>query len=590
MSLAVRFFLGLLALPLGLSRPPAQIAAVDAPQIWVADESVKVRPSALPPAPDAKARISLAAAGGECTGAQIVVEGPVKSLRATATPLRGAAVAVPVSLARVATMRLVHPSGPDGADGEWPDALIPARDSIWGEERNAFPIDVAAGRAQAIFVEACVPSGAGSGRAKGAVRVAWQGGAREVSIELSLRGFDLPATSTLRTAFGFSGYSAARGHGQPASANRDLTRQYDTMALRRGITLMGGTQDAPPHRLVRGEEQIDWTAYDAEVGPFLDGTALPGGARWTSVELREPARLTREERRAWRVAWVQHFEQRGWADRLYSYVEDEPAEDKLPAVELHAHELLEDAPRARRLVTTALSGRLPSVDLWVELLNCFAQPPSATCPRPVSREAYAQAEAADARVWWYQSCVSHGCAKDGTRNPEFQGWPSYMIDAPATDARAMGTLAFANRIAGELYFDVVYEYDHGDPWQTQWAFGGNGDGTLYYPGTPARIGGSHQVPVESLRLVQISRGLRDHDYLALCANLGDERLARSEAARLAPSLRGFSRDPHSYEAMRARVGDRIEALLAASSRKLNRAATRPVLIKSRSPAPFHETR
>ncbi|GAC1544756.1 MAG: hypothetical protein NVS2B9_12000 [Myxococcales bacterium] len=135
----------------------------------------------------------------------------------------------------------------------------------------------------------------------------------------------------------------------------------------------------------------------------------------------------------------------------------------------------------------------------------------------------------------------------------------------------MGTLAFANRIAGELYYDVVYAYDHGDPWATQWYFGGNGDGTLYYPGTPAHVGGEHDVPIESLRLVQISRGLADHGYLALCAALGDERFARAQAAVLAPSLRSFSRDPRAYAAMRERVAGRIEQLL---QRQRSHASTR----------------
>jgi hypothetical protein len=141
-----------------------------------------------------------------------------------------------------------------------------------------------------------------------------------------------------------------------------------------------------------------------------------------------------------------------------------------------------------------------------------------------------------------------------------------MIDAPATAARVMGTLAFLFDISGELYFDTVYAYDEGDPWKSQWAFGGNGDGTLFYPGTPERIGGTHDVPVESLRLVQVSRSLADHAYLTLCAQLGDPALARAEARAVAPSIRGFTRDPRAYAEMREHIAARIEALL--SARKL----------------------
>ncbi len=530
--------------------------------VWVAHESEKVRPDALAPAATAP-RIVLAAAGGECIGAQIIVRGPVKDLVAAAAPL---APSVPVLISRVATLVLTHPSGPEGESGEWPDALVPVRDALYGETRNAFPVDVGAHRAQAIFVEACVPRGASAQQYRGTVQVSWKSGGLTVPLEVRARGFDLPATPAFATAFGFSGYTAAKGHHRSVEAAGELTRAYDTMALRRGITLFGGTQDAPSHQFRKGVLHIDWRAYDAEVAPFLDGQALPSGARWTAVELRQPGKLDREERRVWRRAWVDHFRKRGWLDRLYAYVHDEPAESDLALVEGKARELREDVPEVRRLVTTTLSDRLPSVDLYVPLVNCIGER-GPTCAHALPRERYQH-------YWWYQSCMSHGCSKDATpsSNPAFRGWPSYMIDAPATAARAMGALAFANGVAGELYFDTVFAYDAAgesgkplppsDPWKSQWAFGGNGDGTLYYPGMPERIGGQHDVPVESLRIVQIARGLADYSYLSLCAQLGDPGLARTEARALAATPRTWSRDPRAYDAMREKISTRVTELIA----------------------------
>ncbi len=523
-------------------------------QIWVADESEKVRPDAPPPPAAQALRVRLVAAGGECVGAQVVVRGPLSGLTAST---RGKAQ---LDLYRVGTIFLEHPSGPEGATGEWPDALIPARDPIYGEERRAFPVDVPEGRAQAIFVEACVGRGIGPSRFSGSLRLSWRGGSAEVPVDVRVRGFDLPATPALATAFGFSGYSAARGHRRGVEAAGELTRAYGLAALRRGITLFGGTQDPPSFSKDGDGVRIDWTSYDAEVGPFLDGKALPGGARWTAVELREPGKLTRAQRRSYRRQWQEHFRQRGWLDRLFRYVEDEPSPDAFPRVAERAREMREDAPEVRRLVTTSWTSALPDVNLWTPLLNCVGEK-NATCPRAVPRAKYD-------RLWWYQSCMSHGCSNDGrpVLDPAFRGWPDYTIDAPATAARAMGTLAFVNDIAGELYFDTVFAYHETDPWQSQWAFGGNGDGTLFYPGTPERIGGRRDVPVESLRLLQVSRSLADHAYLSLCAQLGDPTLARAEARAVAPSLRSFSRDPKAYAQMREHLAARIEALL--SARKL----------------------
>ncbi|MFL5424959.1 MAG: DUF4091 domain-containing protein [Myxococcales bacterium] len=560
-----------------LSCVAAALVASSSVQIWIADESEKVMPDAAPRPTREAPRIRLTAAGSECAGAQIVVrsEKGVKALTASAQPLLSGKQRIPLDLMRVATIKLARPTEPEGRAGEWPDALIPVRDPIYGETRRAFPVDVGAGRAQSIFVEACVPGGFGDShggaRFSSSVQLEWidssaKFASAKVPVDVKVRAFDLPVTPTLATAFGFSGWSAAKGHKRGPEANLELTRVYHTIALRRGITLQGGSQTTPPYEVKGDDVIIDWKLYDDEVAAFLDGTALPSGARWTSVDFREPTKkLNRAQRRSWRRAWVKHFQQRGWLDRLYAYVEDEPAPKDFARVEEHARELREDAPAIRRLVTTALSDKLPSIDLWVPLLNCLGDE-SPNCPRPIARQYYREQEKKGATLWWYQSCMSHGCDPSGVVPPRhraaFTGWPDYVIDVPATAARVMGTLGFANGIAGELYYDVVYSYDFSDPWELQYAFGGNGDGTLYYPGTPARIGGDKDVPIETLRIVQIQRGIQDYEYLALCKKLGDGKLAADEARALAPAIRRFSRDPKAYSSMRATVGARIEVLTA----------------------------
>src|SRR3989449_1507747 len=175
-------------------------------QIWIADESAKVRPDARPPAAAKDPRIRLVAAGGECVGAQLVVQGPVSGL--TAAP-RGKPH---LDLYRIATIVLEHPSGPEGATGEWPDALIPVRHTVYGEERNAFPVDVASGRAQAIFIEACVPLWAGPTRLAASVRLSWRGGSADLPGEGRRPALRLAATPALATPLGVSRHSAAKGH------------------------------------------------------------------------------------------------------------------------------------------------------------------------------------------------------------------------------------------------------------------------------------------------------------------------------------------------------------------------------------------
>ena len=71
----------------------------------------------------------------------------------------------------------------------------------------------------------------------------------------------------------------------------------------------------------------------------------------------------------------------------------------------------------------------------------------------------------------------------------------------------MGIEAYLEGIQGELYYNTVEDYS-GEPWSDALRFGGNGDGTLFYPAHPMRIGGKTEIPVASLRLEALREGLR----------------------------------------------------------------------------------
>jgi len=160
------------------------------------------------------------------------------------------------------------------------------------------------------------------------------------------------------------------------------------------------------------------------------------------------------------------------------------------------------------------------------------------------------------QLWAYQSCMSHGCGGTGAY---FTGWPSYMIDASAVRNRAMQWLLFQYGATGELYYETTMAYSH-DPWSSQWDFSGNGDGTLFYPGTPARIGGTTHVPVASIRLELIREGLEDYEYLKLLSDLGDRDMALREAQALFPTAYQTEVDPAALHAARERIARRIVEL------------------------------
>jgi hypothetical protein len=139
----------------------------------------------------------------------------------------------------------------------------------------------------------------------------------------------------------------------------------------------------------------------------------------------------------------------------------------------------------------------------------------------------------------------------------FRGWPGYEIDRPSAAARAVSWLAWREQVAGELYFDMIYGW-RGDPWRDPRAFAGNGDGTLLYPGLPGRWGGKRPFPVESIRLKVIRDGLEDLEMLRLADAAGLRAEAERIARRVAPSLRGFARDPDAWLAARRELGELLD--------------------------------
>lgn len=501
------------------------LAPALAVEVGVALPTDKVRPSF--PAPAATAAV-LDAARGEVESFQIVIRAeaaPVHVASATASALGAADVRV----YRVGLIDVVTPSNTEGATGPWPDALIPAVDTIVDEPRNAFPFDVPAGESRALWVDVRVPADAVPGEYTGAIDL---GDLGDVPVTLRVHDVALPATSSLPSAFGLGWDRACVAHEGSYTACGDAGVEayhtlYAAFALDYRVTLSGVVYYGP--------DGDDWSRFDRVYGPLLDGTASTWspGARLTSLQL-----MTSDPDAT--LAWSQHFASRGWDDVLFQYTCDEPpAGCGWPDIADRA--AVAHAAGVRTLVTTDLAqltehDLLDVVDIAVPVVNYVDEKDG-----PNHRAEYdAFLARSGTSLWWYQSCMSHGCGGGATTDAYFTGWPSYMIDASGVQNRAMEWLSFRDDLGGELYFATDDQL--ANAWTDQFAYGGNGDGTLFYPGRPDVIGGTTDIPVASQRLACVRDGMEDYELLALLDARGgaDADFARDVANRLFPKASGVA--------------------------------------------------
>ena len=387
------------------------------------------------------------------------------------------------------------PSSVEGTAGPWPDALVPDVDAFVGEKRRAFPFDVPAGEARAIWVELFVPPTATAGALSRAgarhapTAHAPRDGARRAHRARVHAAAHVVAAGDLR----LRGARRRQGAPRPVAARRRRSSSSATKWRRCAIAsaLHGGTMEPAPWRRPRRQAAAStWRAYDAEVGPFLDGKVDRGGpaegARWTRVRLARAATSSRAPTRdEYARQMVAHLRARGWLDRVFDYTFDEPPDDKLDDVRARA------PPRARaaapgvpRLVTHALDDELRgAVDIWCPVVN-FVDDKAGQLELAAARRL--RRAGRGERIWWYQALyeprlrhrrrrVLHRLAELRRRRAGDEPSHLRVADVPLSHGRRAllrhrrGVRARA-RIRGS----------------DQLLFGGNGDGTLFYPGRAAR--------------------------------------------------------------------------------------------------------
>jgi MYXO-CTERM domain-containing protein len=452
-------------------------------------------------------------------------------------------------------------SNDEGAAGDWPDPLVPDVDTYFAEKRNAFPISVTAGETRVVWVDILVPKDQAAGDYAGEIEI-HVAGAKQAAIPVTLHvgSFSLPSTATLASAFGMGWSTPAIAHcpgtsfphcGSTDAANA-IRALYLRSALEHRFTI--SDSDYQPPTSAGGDQ----TAYEKYVLPLVDGSStavrLPG-AKLTSVRLDGNDSTV--------GAWITYARAKGFYDRLFYYPTDEPGTTPAAWASFITHsDALHAADATAKIIITSSiqdatgGGAVSKIDIFVPVIDQLENRPGTGAYAGDQRAKYDTwlSSKPSRKIWGYQSCDQHGCGSCGTKSPgvDYTGWPNRVIDSSGVQDRAFPWHAWRFKLSGELYFETTYQLTTAWDDNGQCAFSGSGDGTVFYPGTPAKIGGTKGIPIESIRMKMIREGMEDYEYLVMVA-AKNPTLAKTVADGLFPHSYESAKTPKELEDARDRL-------------------------------------
>jgi hypothetical protein len=494
---------------------------------------------------------------------------------------------------REAYLNITSPSDVYATTGYYPDILIPTVDPYYKQARTAFPVTIAANQNQSIWIDVLVPTTAPSGYYVGTATVT-NGGATyaRLPILLAVWNFSLPSTPTLVTSYSaentgmclqaygsLSGCSVFPGAGGSSTTAQELTSVDEAkLLLDHRMTKADVVELAPTIN--------DFTHFDSMYGALINGTAntILSGAKLTSIYYLPGGISINTTNLQW---WVTHFNANGWLPRLSAYTCDEPPSGCNWSDLQTAHSSTQAVtPTVPALVASPGIQRMINQGVLADdaYMNIFAPTiydmESRTVTNQRSRYNSWLTSGGTRVLWMYQSCGSSGGPNNGgacvknLQGDSTSTWPSVFIDSAPVRNRIFEWMSYLYNVSGELYWDIDFCWEFttdkctsagdtstlNDPWVSNYFLGNNGEGTLIYPGTHAKIGGTTPVPIPSIRLKLIRDGIEDYEYLIRLTNLGLGNFATATANVFITNAYTFSNTSSDLQAARLALGNKLHAI------------------------------
>ncbi len=503
---------------------------------------------------------TLEGARNEWESFQIIVKSdtPVSGINVTVSELSGAGdnsiASSNIKLYREWFLNITAPSGGgwgvtnhERVAGLYPDPLIPFVDPY-----SAGNIPVAAPFAltaddpglAVVFVDIYIPTGTLPGIYTGTATVTATDKADVViPITLAVWELDTPAERTIGTAYGLSEGAIREYHGnaeggQTSENYADIIRNYYVAMHENRLDPQGFGGDVSFNFDGDGALlPVDFTAYDDHMTKYIDGSYFPDGvgiARFNAGRFAPGSGTgawTDDQYKLAAKAYVEHLDDKGWLDRMWTYSTDEPwlngGTETWNKVIRDATLLHEASPlwKGKVLVTGPMyPGAEEVVDIWCPVNPMYDKWFWVDNDYP-GRGGYDEHFAKGGELWFY-NC-----------NGNFPPYAGYDTDATiGYEPRILKWGSFFEKATGFLFWHMNFWGP--DPW-IQWQridvfgeiFARNGDGLLLYPGdangtnaaavNPANL--HLNGPIVSYRMKQIRDGLEDWEMFILAekAGLGD---------------------------------------------------------------------
>lgn len=463
-----------------------------------------------------------------------------------------------------------------------PNFLIPSIDPYYHQTTNAFPVAVTSTATQSAWIDVHIPTSAPSGYYSGNVYVS--SGNIVVStmpVVYAVWSWIMPSTSTLGsmnagadynslcTFFygGFSGCSAYPGSaGNSDTANTLIKIDADVQLL---DNRFGG---AGVNNIFPGAGSF--ANFVSTIGPLLNGTQantstiLPGAAL-TKITMNDTFSPSVFQN------WASSFTNQGWFPKLTYYLCDEPPNGCSFAQIVSSGNASRSysTPIIPNLVTTSLSvaqtnNAAGQIDWITPTIEALA--PTTGDLRSTYNSYLATSSGPVRQIGSYEDCLSMGLSTNcgnGVIGDAGASYPNRHVDGLPVANRAFETWAFLDNLNYELYFAIDYCVDHNctippNPYQSVYAFGSNGDGTLVAPSSAPYVTTSGGTPIwiPTMMLKYARDGMQDYEYENYLTQNGKSTFVQNQISSWMTNAYTFNSSPAGIETARMAMGTMIHQL------------------------------